>query len=65
MKSEMKLNYEHLFELATLEVNVVVENSIFFSYTCRLNTTVCEFNNFSIGAVNEIQKKFVHLHEMG
>ena len=65
MKSEMKLNYEHLFELATLEVNVVVENTIFFSYTCCLNTTVCEFNNFSIGRVNEIQKKFVHLHEMG
>ena len=37
-------------------------NVIFFSY--RLNTTVCQFNNFNIGTVNVIQKKFVMLHEM-
>ena len=27
-------------------------------------TTECEFNNFNIGAINAIQKKFVWLHEI-
>ena len=30
-----------------------------------LNTAVCKFNNFNIGTVNVIQKKFVKLHEIG
>ena len=58
MKSEIKLNSEHLFELAALEIN-----AIFFGHC--LNTTVCKFNNFNIGAVNTIQKKFIPLQKMG
>ena len=29
-----------------------------------LDTAVCKFNNFNIGTVNAIQKKFVKPHEM-
>ena len=30
-----------------------------------LNITVGKFNNFNIGTVNAVPKKFVKLHEMG
>ena len=53
----MKLNSEHLFEHATLEINAIWKIQYFFGYC--LNTTVCEFNNFNIGTVNTIQKKLV------
>ena len=59
----MKLNSEHLFELSTLEINKIWRMQYFFRYC--LNTTVYEFNNFNIGTVNAIRKKFVQLHEMG
>ena len=52
----MKLNSEHLFELATLEINAMWRIQYFF-WCC--NTTVCEFNNLNIDTVNAIQKKFV------
>ena len=59
----MKLNSEHLFEVATLEVNAIWKTQYFFWY--YLNTTVCKFNNFNTGTVNAIQKKFIQLHQMG
>ena len=57
MKSRMKLNSEHLFEHATLEINAMWKIQYFFGYC--LNTTLCEFNSFNIGTVNTIQKKLV------
>ena len=54
-KSEMKLDSENLFELATLEINATWRMQYFVYYF--LNTTVCEFNNFNIGTVSAIQKK--------
>ena len=41
----MKLNSEHSFELATLEINAIWRMGYFFWYC--LNTTVSEFNNFN------------------
>ena len=52
MKSEMKLNSEHLFEDTTLEMNVISRMQFFFWYC--LNKTVCEFSKFDMDAVNEI-----------
>ena len=63
MKSEMKLNSEHLFELAIPEINATWRMQYFFGYF--LNTIVCEFSKFNIGTVNAIQKKFVLMHKMG
>ena len=40
-----------------------MDNAAFF--LILPNTTVCEFNNFNIGSVNVIQKKFVKQHEIG
>ena len=57
MKSELKLNSEHLPELATLEINSIWRMQYFFCYC--LNTTVFEFSNFHIDTVIAIQKKFV------
>ena len=62
-ESEMKWNSEHLFELATLEINAIWRIQYFSWYF--LNTTECDFNNFNIGTVNETQKKFVYLQEIG
>ena len=59
----MKLNSEQFFEFATLEVNAIWKIQYFFWY--YLNTTVSKFNNFNIGTVNAIQKKFICLHQMG
>ena len=56
MEKEMELNSEYLFELAALEINAIQRMQYFFWYC--LNTTVCEFNNFSTGTVDAIQKKF-------
>ena len=57
MKSELKLNSEHLPELATLEINSIWRMQYFFCYC--LNTTVFEFSNFHIDTVIAIQKKFI------
>ena len=51
IKSEMKLNSEHLLELATLGINAMWRMQY-------LNKLVCEFNNFNVGTVNATQKKF-------
>ena len=48
--------------LYTLEINAILRMQYFFEYC--VNTTVCEFNNFNIGTVNAIQKKFVWLDKM-
>ena len=63
MKSELKLNSEHLFQLAALEINEIWRMQYFFGHC--LNTTEFKFNNFNIGAVNTIQKKFIPLQKMG
>ena len=56
MKSEMKLNSQHLFELAyTL-------NKCIFFFFFKVNTAVFELNN--ITTVNTVQQEFVFLHEM-
>ena len=60
-RNEMK--FWTFFELATFEANVIWKMQHFFWYC--LNTTVCKFNNFNIGTVKDIQKKFVSLDEMG
>ena len=56
LKSKMEWNSEPLLELATLETNANGERNI-FADTAKIQ--VCEFNNFNIGTVNAIQKKFV------
>ena len=57
MKSELKLNSEHLFELATPKINAIWRMQYFFLYC--LNTTVFEFSNFNIGTVTAIQRELV------
>ena len=52
LESEMKWNFEHLFELATLEINAIWRMQYFFWYC--LNTTVCKFNNCNFSTVNAI-----------
>ena len=42
MKSEVKLNSEHLFELVTIELNAIWKMEYFVWYF--LNTTVFEFS---------------------
>lgn len=66
LKSEMKLDTEHLLNLPHLK-QMQYGEWIFFSDACRycLTTTVRKFNDFNIGIVDAIQKKFVYLHEMG
>ena len=59
----MKLNSEHLFKLATLEINALWRMQYFFCYC--LNTTVCEFSNFNVDTVNGIQKKCAWPRETG
>ena len=39
-----------------------MESEIFFLILPK--TTVCEFDNFNIGAVNVIQKKFIYLQKI-
>ena len=51
MKSKIKLNFKHLFELAKMEYG---ECNIFF--LIPPNVTVCKFNNFKIGILNEVQR---------
>ena len=50
-------------KFATLEIIVIWRMQYFLEHC--LNTRVCEFDNFNIGPINAIQKKFVQLHEMG
>ena len=57
MKSELKLNSEHLFEFATLKINAMWRMQYFFLY--YLNTTVFEFSNFNISTVTAIQRELV------
>ena len=57
MKSELKLNSEHLFELATPKINTMWIMQYFFLYC--LNTTVFEFSNFNISTVTAIQRELV------
>ena len=59
----MKLNSEHLFKLATLEINALWRMQYFFWYC--LNTTVCEFSNFNVGKVNGTLKKCAWPRETG
>ena len=61
-----EIRYWTFVELATLETNAIWRMN-FFSDACRycLTTTVRKFNDFNIGIVDAIQKKFVYLHEMG
>ena len=54
MKTELKLNSEHLFGLATLEINAVWIKQYFFLYC--LNTTVFQLSNFNIVTVIAVQK---------
>ena len=72
MKTKIKLDSEHLFELATLEMSLIWRMKYFFCYC--LNTAVCEFNTLNIGTVNAIQtnlsgctkrasKPKVHFHQ--
>ena len=54
---KIKLKFENLFDLATLEINAIWRIQCFFWYC--LNTTVRKSNNFNIGTVNVIQREFV------
>ena len=55
----MKLNSELSFKLDTLKANAIwrTQDIIFIMFV--YNSAVCEFNNFSIGIVNSIQRKLV------
>ena len=54
VKTELKLNSEHLFDLATLEINAIWIMQYFFLYC--LNTTVFQLSNFNIVTVIAVQK---------
>ena len=54
MKTELKLNSEHLFGLAILEINAIWIMQYFFLYC--LNTTVFQLSNFNIVTVIAVQK---------
>ena len=52
----MKLNFEHLFELATLEIDAL--GRMQFVFWWFLNTIVCEFTSFNFGTVRLEQSDF-------
>ena len=60
MKSKIKLNSEHLYSHAPLEINANWRMKYFFWYRLKQKNP-----NFNINTVNAIQTKFVYLHEMG
>ena len=50
MKSKVKINSEHLFELAALEINAISRVQYFF---------FCELSKFNIGTAYAIHKKVI------